>query len=73
MRNPRDIPSLAYLHIVCPSRNNIHLTKINKLITAQKMQFPADLATSTLKIVHRKLNFSCILKKRVATEILHTH
>ena len=60
MRKPRDIQSLAYLHIVCPSRNKIDLTKINNLITAQKIQFHADLATFTLKIIHRKLNFLCI-------------
>ena len=60
MRKPRDIQSLAYLHIVFPSRNNIDLTKINNLVTEQKMQFPADLATFTVKIVHRKLNFLCI-------------
>ena len=60
MRKPGDIQSQAYLHTVCPSQNNIHLTKTNNLITAQKMQFPADLATFTLKIVHRKLNFLCI-------------
>ena len=39
MRKPRDMQSLANLHIVCLSRNNIDLTKIINLITAQKMKF----------------------------------